>query len=492
MRTTFRRMAVPAALVAGFGVAATAMQAGHDPISYVDAQAAAPVVPAPGAETLAQSFRNASRTALQGVVHVQVEAAPVATSQAQPFQGTPFEDFFRSPLPSPGPRQGSGSGFIISPDGYVMTNNHVIENATRVTVTMTDRRQFDATVVGRDPNTDIAVLKIEGQNLPAVQIGNSDELEIGDWVLALGYPLSLGETVTAGIISAKGKSIGIMQRNREAAAPLEHFIQTDAAINPGNSGGPLVNLYGQVVGVNTAIASSTGVFAGYGFAVPITLAKRVADDLIAHGVVNRPRLGVQIKNVEPADIDVFRLDNANGAVVAGVQDGPARQAGLELGDVIVAIDGQPIRDTGELMERVALRQPGERVALDVIRYGDRRRMNVTLGAFEREAPARPTTAAPERDSVGQLGFAASELTPALANQLRIRGSEGVVITQVDRGGPAPQSLIGMRIERLNGKEIRSVGDLRAAANGVRSGGTVSIIGRTPDGEQTIVNYRLRG
>jgi serine protease Do len=490
MRTIFRRMAVPGALVAGFGMAATAMQAGHDPVTYLDAQAVAPVSPAPGAETLAQSFRNASRTALQGVVHVQVEAAASVASQALPFQGTPFEDFFR--MPAPTPRQGSGSGFILRSDGYVMTNNHVVENASRVVVTLTDRRQFEATVVGRDPNTDIAVLKLEGTDLPVVHLGDSDDLEIGDWVLALGYPLSLGETVTAGIVSAKGKNIGIMQRNREAAAPLEHFIQTDAAINPGNSGGPLVNLYGQVVGVNTAIASSTGTFAGYGFAVPINLARRVAEDLIATGTVNRPRLGVQIKNVEPADLEVFGLQNANGAVVASVQEGPARDAGVELGDVIVAVDGQPIRDTGELMERVALRQPGERVSLEVIRYGARRTIPVTLAAFQSETPARTASAPPARDAVGQLGFAAAELTPALANQLRIRGSGGVVITQVERGGPAPQSLAGLRIERMNGQEIRTVDDLRSAAARLQSGGTVSIIGRTPDGEQTIVNYRLRG
>src|SRR5690606_10585608 len=224
--------------------------------------------------------------------------------------------------------------FIISEDGYVLTNNHVVDNASRVTVTMTDRRQFDATVVGRDPNTDVAVLKIDATNLPVVRIGNSDEIQVGDWVLALGYPLSLGETVTAGIVSAKGKNIGIMGRNEEAAAPLEHFIQTDAAINPGNSGGPLVNLRGEAVGINSAIASPTGTYSGYGFAVPIRLAKRVADDLIEYGVVHRPRLAVVIHDVGPADIDAFSLPNAAGAVVQTLQDGPARDAGVQIGDVI--------------------------------------------------------------------------------------------------------------------------------------------------------------
>jgi serine protease Do len=489
MRTIFRRIAVPAALVTGMGVTATAMQTIEPPVRPIGAQAA--VAPLPGAEALAESFRNASRVALKGVVHVQVETAPRQASQQRPFQGTPFEEFFRD-APAPGPRQGSGSGFIISADGYVLTNNHVVQDATRVTVTLTDRRQFEATVVGRDPNTDVAVLKIEGSDLPTVVLGDSDPLEVGDWVLALGYPLSLGETVTAGIVSAKGKNIGIMRRNQDAVAPLEHFIQTDAAINPGNSGGPLVNLRAEVVGINTAIASPTGMYAGYGFAVPIRLASRVADDLIRHGTVHRPRLAVQIKDVEPADLEVFGLRHADGAVVVSVQDGPARDAGVQLGDVIVAVDGRPIRDNGELMERIALLQPGDRVVLDVVRYGTDHRLTVTLGSFESTTHVAPAAAAPARDAVGQLGFSAAELTPALAAQLRLRATGGIVVTRVEPGGPAPASLVGLRIERLNGQEISTAEDLRRAASRIGDGGVVSIIGRTPEGEQTIVNYRLRG
>ncbi|MEX2582961.1 MAG: trypsin-like peptidase domain-containing protein [Gemmatimonadota bacterium] len=489
MKRIFRRMALPAALVAGAAASATVMQTVENPIPLVDAQATAPAVEA---ESLASSFRSASREALKGVVYVEVEAAARQASQPRGFEGTPFEDFFRGqPMPSPQPRSGSGSGFIISPDGYVMTNNHVVADASRVTVTLTDRRVFEASVVGRDPNTDVAVLKIEGENLPTVRLGDSDVLDIGDWVLALGYPLSLGETVTAGIVSAMGRDIGIMQRNEEAAAPLEHFIQTDAAINPGNSGGPLVNLRGEVIGINTAIASPTGAYTGYGFAVPIRLAKRVADDLIRYGQVHRPKLGVQINDVLPADVEVFGLDSANGAVVRVVQDGPARDAGIEIGDVIVAVDGEPIRGYSELMERVALRQPGDRVVLDLIRYGDRERLNVTLGAFESAPAPQRAAAAPSRDAVSQLGFAAAELTPALANQLRIEGSGGVVITQVDPAGPAPNALTGLRLERVNGREIRTIDELRRLAGDLDSGDTVSVIGRTPDGGRTIVNYKLR-
>ncbi len=498
MKRTFRMIAVPAALAAGIGVTATAMQSVQNPVAQLDAQAVDESPAVASAEALATSFRTASRTALAGVVYVQVEAAPRQVSQQRgrdPFEGTPFQDFFGgSPFsaPSPQPRNGSGSGFIISPDGYLITNNHVVENATRVTVTLTDRRQFDATVVGRDPNTDVAVLKIDGANLPVVRIGDSDALEVGDWVLALGYPLSLGETVTAGIVSAKGKNIGIMAQNSEAAAPLEHFIQTDAAINPGNSGGPLVNLRGEAIGINSAIASPTGTYSGYGFAVPIRLAKRVADDLITYGTVHRPRLAVQIKDVEPADIEVFGLPGADGSVVTVVQDGPARQAGVQAGDVIVAVDGQRVRDTGDLMERIALMNPGDRVSLDIVRYGDRRSIQVTLGAFESTPAATAASASqPERDAVAQLGFSAAELSPNLARQMEIDDAGGVVITQVDPNGPAPGSLQRIRIRSINGQAIRSIDDVRDAARGLRAGSTVSIRGLTPNGEDTVINYRIR-
>jgi serine protease Do len=498
MKRVFRRLAIPAALVAGIGVTATAMQTVQDPVSPLDAQAAeVPFIA--GAETLANSFRSASRTALAGVVHVQVTAAPRQVSQQgpapeNPFEGTPFEDFFRgipSPNQSPMPRNGSGSGFIISADGHILTNNHVVENASQVLVTLTDRRQFDATVVGRDPNTDVAVLKIEADGLPVVRIGSSDAMQVGDWVLALGYPLSLGETVTAGIVSAKGKSIGIMGQNDGATAPLEHFIQTDAAINPGNSGGPLVNLQGEAVGINSAIASPTGMYSGYGFAVPIQLAKRVADDLIRYGTVHRPKLGVQIQDVTPADIDAFSLPDANGAVVRVLQDGPARDGGVRAGDVIVGVDGVGVRDTGDLMERIALRQPDDRVVLDVIRYGEPRKVTVTLGAFESTPQPTRAAAAPARDQVAQLGFSAAELTPDLARQMEIDGSGGIVITGVDRDGPAPPTLARVRVQRINGQEIRSVDDLREVASRLESGSTVSVVGITPAGEDAIINYRIR-
>lgn len=485
MYKKLRKLAAPAALVLGIGGAATALQLTDDSV-FLDAQTTTTAGPA----ILANSFREAAQSALPGVVYVEVESAPRQVSQMMPY-GFPFEDFFGGQaMPAPQPRQGSGSGFIISADGYVLTNNHVVEDARTVRVRLTDGRRFDAEVVGRDPNTDVAVIKIDGTDLPTVKIASSDKIQIGDWVLALGYPLSLGETVTAGIVSAKGRSIGIMQRDEDTPAPLEHFIQTDAAINPGNSGGPLVNLRGEAVGINSAIASPTGTYTGYGFAVPIQLARRVADDLIRYGAVHRPRLGIQIRDVQPADIDVFELAGSNGSVVASVQDGPAKDAGVQLGDVIVEIDGEPIKDTGALQETIALKQPGDRVTLGILRYGENERVTVELGQFETAEAAPRVASEPEPSGVAQLGFAASEITPRIAAELQIEAQDGVVITEVDPRGSAPQDLVGLRIERLNRQVIRNVDDLRDAAERLDAGDSVSIIGRLPTGDQIIVNYTL--
>ncbi|HEX2093736.1 MAG TPA: trypsin-like peptidase domain-containing protein [Longimicrobiaceae bacterium] len=492
-----RKLAIPGAMVVGMGVTVTAMEIARDPLPDLRAQdgelAPGGVQPA-APESLSAAFRNASRAALPSVVYIRFETAPRAVSDVpDALRGTPFEEFFGGGRRMVPPQSGSGSGFIISPDGYILTNNHVVANASRVTVVMSDKRELDARVVGRDPNTDIAVLKVEAKDLPVAKLGNSETLQTGDWVLALGYPLSLGQTTTAGIVSAKGRSIGIMQQDRSATAPLEHFIQTDAAINPGNSGGPLVDLSGRVVGVNSAIASPTGFYSGYGFAVPIDLAKRIADDLIRYGVVHRPLLGVQIRSVTPADAEVFGLPSADGAVVATEPTGPAAEAGIRMGDVVVAIDGAPVTDDDDLMALLAARQPGQRVALDLVRYGKRERVTVKLG--EMEPARRVSNAAPaeeSRDPVARLGFDAEEVDAVTAQRYRL-SSGGVYVTGVDGSGPAASALAPrMKIERINGREVRSVEDVRSAARGLKEGQVVSIVAVTPDGRRTIVNYRLRG
>lgn len=447
-------------------------------------------------ETLSRAFRTAATRAMPGVVHVRVEMAPrAAAAVPQPFEGTPWEDLFQQRPSSPAPRSGSGSGFVFRSDGYVLTNNHVVDGATRVTVVMQDKREFDASVVGRDPNTDIAVLKIEGRDLPVVALGRSDPLQVGDWVVALGYPLRLGATATAGIVSAMGRSIGILQRSEEASAPLEHFIQTDAAINPGNSGGPLVNLKGEVIGVNSAIASPTGYFSGYGFAVPIDLARRIADDLIEYGEARRPKLGVGIDDVDPADAEVYKLPRPMGVEVTRIEEGSgAERAGLRLGDVILAVDGAPVDDSGDLMELVARRRPGETVALDVSRYGKRQAVRVELGSFAPAVKAARVEASREVDGMSRLGFSAEDLTPGLARRLELKATRGVVVSSVDPRGAAARAGLraGMRIESVNGHEVGRASELRSSAQDLEPGSVVSLIVRLPDESRTILNFRVRG
>ncbi|HEX5724870.1 MAG TPA: trypsin-like peptidase domain-containing protein [Longimicrobiaceae bacterium] len=480
MRDGLRKLALPAVLVLGLGGAATLVEAVRDPLPELQAQQAAD--PArDGAGALAGAFRAASAAAMPAVVHVKVEIGG---------RGQRDGDLF-GPR---GPQAGSGSGFIVSPDGHVITNNHVVEGATRVTVVLNDRREFDARVVGRDPNTDVAVLKIDGRGLPTLALGNADELQVGDWVLALGYPLDLGQTTTAGIVSAKGRDLGITAQNAAATAPLEHFIQTDAAINRGNSGGPLVDLRGRVVGVNSAIASPTGFYSGYGFAVPINLARRVADDLIRDGEVHRPMLGVEIRDAGPADAEVFGLASPSGVVVASEPKAGARDAGLRLGDVIVGLDGRPVRDGGDLRETLMRRRPGDRVPVEVVRYGKRERMTVRLDEMDTRPVAQPALQRADAGggTAARIGFVAAEVTPAQARRLGLEGAGGVVVAGVDPMGPAAGNLPrGVVVERFNGRAIGSAADLETAAAAVRPGGVVSIVARRDDGSRIIVNYRAK-
>jgi serine protease Do len=452
------------------------------------AQTVTPANRTEASETLGQAFREAARRAQPGVVYVQVEQWVTQTRTTRSSrQGDPRGNL----------RQGSGSGVVFRPDGYILTNNHVIDSADRVTVVLQDRREFSAQVVGRDPNTDVAVIKIDAGNLTVVPIGNSDEIAVGDWVVALGYPLSLGSTATAGIVSAKGRTLNILQQNEEATPgqTLESFIQTDAAINQGNSGGPLVNLDGQVVGISSAIASPTGFFSGYGFAVPINLAHRVAEDLIRFGESHRPRLGVGVADVDPVDAEVYKLPSVSGAEITQVTPGlPAERAGLQLGDVVVAIRGKPVASSGELMEELALAEPGQRVSLGVVRYGKKLDIAVELGAFEPAARASDARQSTPPTGVARLGFTAADLTPDAASTLGLRASTGVVVTDVERGSGAERSLLrpGYLIDSLNGQPVRTYQELQRLAGGFRSGDAVSMVARSSDGVPTIHNFRVRG
>ena len=501
MKTRLRKLAVPALLAAGIGAGATLADVMESPVPPARAQQAARPLAAPAEAgspaALSTAFRAASSAAIDAVVQVRTEVSARTVSQQVPPQlrGTPFEEMFGGRMRMP-PQNGSGSGFIIDANGYVVTNNHVVEGASRIRVVLNDKRELDARVVGRDPNTDIAVLKVEGRGLPTVRLGDSDQLDTGDWVLALGYPLQLGQTTTAGIVSAKGRNLGIMAGTDGANAPLEHYIQTDAAINPGNSGGPLVDLQGRVVGVNSAIASPTGYYSGYGFAVPINLARRVADDLVKFGVVHRPMIGVTLRDATTADAEVFRLPSPDGAVVTSEPKGAAREAGMQMGDVIVALDGQPVKSGGDLMEAVMRHAPGDAVKVDYVRYGSRRSATLRLTQMEAgPAAARDIAGTPDAESSAaeKVGFSAMQITPQIAAQLGSPNARGVVVTGVDPAGPVAGQLgRGFIIDRVNGRAIQTIADLRTVLDALRPGQVVSMTGHYDDGTSTIVNFRVRG
>src|SRR5437763_3691495 len=281
-----------------------------------------------------------------------------------------FQDFFPNLRRRPQVEQGSGSGFIVSADGFILTNNHVVAGADKVTVRLYDKREFIAKVVGTDPNTDVAVIKIDARGLPTAGFGNSDSTRVGEWALAIGNPLgeAFAFTVTAGIVSAKGRLLQGLQQTRYS---IQDFIQTDAAINPGNSGGPLVNIRGQVVGINSAIASETGFYAGYGFAIPINLARTVMDQLVKTGHVERAVMGVAIRDVTQEDADAVGLRQIAGVVGNRYTNGdsPATAAGIQPGDVIVALDGQPVENVPQLQQKVGFKRPGETVDVTVLRQG---------------------------------------------------------------------------------------------------------------------------
>src|SRR5688572_3323720 len=368
------------------------------------------------AARLSAAFRAAAAQALPAVVRITTIAVVDGPSLSFP-QGAEL---------GPQRTQGSGSGFVFDPRGYILTNNHVVQNALTVNVALLDGREFTADVVGTDPSTDVAVIRVDarGAALPAIVLGDSEQLRVGDWVIALGNPLGLTFTATAGIVSAKGRTIGILEPN----TGLESFIQTDAAINPGNSGGPLVDLTGRVVGINTAIESQTGFFTGAGFAIPITLARKVANDLIEHGVVHRPRLGISIQDVTAADAEVYGLSEIKGVEVVSVTPGEAaHRAGLQLGDVITTIDGSAVNTLTDLQSRVALFQPGDRIQVGFVRQGKLMQAAVQLGEF---AAAENPNAQRERPqpNANPLGFTVTALPVSVARRLRLQGADIPVVT----------------------------------------------------------------
>jgi len=389
--------------------------------------------------------------------------------------------------------QGSGSGFIVSADGYILTNNHVVEGAETVIVRLLDHREFRAKVIGSDANTDVALLKIAAKGLPPVALGNSDEARVGSWVLAIGNPLGEGLTftVTSGIVSAKGRALNTLPGR--GAGSIQDFIQTDAAINPGNSGGPLVNIRGEVIGLNSAIASETGFYSGYGFAIPINLARTVMNQLIVDGKVHRAALGVSIGDVTLNDAQYVGLPEISGVVVKDIpsDDSPAKKAGMEPGDVIVAIDGKPVGYVGQLQQEVGFRKPGEVVKVEVARKGGvRKTFQVKLQPLQ-DSPQL----ASNPDSTGgidnagssgsavmrRMGISVQPLTPQVAQELQVPSdSRGLLVTEVSPGGPSWDNVFDDSrggpdiIVTVEGKPVKTEADLGAVLKDQAPGSVVTL------------------
>lgn len=373
-------------------------------------------------------------------------------------------------------RSGTGSGFIITTDGYIITNNHVVENAEVLTVSLLDQREFEARLIGRDANTDVAVLKIEATGLPAVILANSDDVRIGEWVLAIGNPLDFTFSVTAGIVSAKGRLLSGLTNSNYA---IQDFIQTDAAINPGNSGGPLVNIRGEVVGINSALASSTGFYAGYGFAIPINLGFQIAQMLITDGGVTRSLLGVSIRDATPEDAEFVALDSIYGVTVQSFSGtgSPAERAGLQLGDVIVNLDGEHVSYTAQLQQAVGFKPPGQIVQVTVQREGGVVRTFAVELIAQNLTPATFNTDQPHprrlRDQSGTgLGIAVEPMT---RDEVRDTGHEGPLVRNVDPTGPSASRLERTWIiTHAQSRRVRTPDELREVLSEVTAGTIVDL------------------
>ncbi len=385
---------------------------------------------------------------------------------------------FRGGPPVPRERAGMGSGFIISGDGYVVTNNHVVENARQVVVRLPDRQEFDAEVVGLDPRSDLAVLKIEGEGLPTLSLAEGRDVKVGQWVLAIGSPFSLDFSVTAGIVSALGRSLPT-----ETGDNYVPFIQTDVAINPGNSGGPLFNLEGEVIGVNSQIFTRSGGSIGLSFAIPASVVRNVVEQIQETGVVERGWLGVSIQDVDRNLADSFGLDRPRGALIAQVgKDSPAEQAGLEPGDVILSFAGEAIETSADLPHVVGLIAPGTKVVAVIFREGQEQDLTVEVGGLGADEVARVNAGVAADGSISILGMRLVEADPAELSSIGLSG--GVAVSEVDRGSPADEAgvMTGDVLTRLGNQPVGRIEDLDGLAEQLLPGSSVParlIRGRSP-------------
>ena len=468
-------------------------------------------------------FADLAEATTPAVVRIEStrEYGPEEGARSAPEAGIPepFRRFFQRPegwqgptpdMESPPAALAGGSGFLVTADGYIVTNNHIVEESREIRVWLSDGRAYEAHLVGTDPTTDVAVIKIDAQRLRFLEWGSSKDLRVGEWVMAVGNPgvegsAPLDYTVTSGIVSAKGRPLGIIRRSLAeansgdelAGYAVENFIQTDAVINPGNSGGPLVDARGHVVGINTAILSTSGYFQGYGFAVPSDLAKHVVQDLIDDGTVRRAWLGLSMTAVAPEDAEVFGLPSITGAVVQSVTDnGPAAKAGLREADVIVTLDGVPVRRTSLLQQLVAEHDPGDRISLGVYRDRAERTLHVDLGEMPLQSAATPTAVARRARSSAEtrLGMTVAPLTPELAARYGYDDSAaGLVVTATEPLGPVGRKSVvsGMRLLEVDGHHVSNLRDLSSALEGVESGKAITLKLSDSAGHRRLVNVRVQ-
>lgn len=423
------------------------------------------------------NFVFAAEMVTPAVVHIKSSLSQQSGS-AQQYR-SPFEDWFRDYFGDPReyrgqqrPRQSAGSGVIISDNGYIVTNNHVIANADEIEVNLNDNRSYKAKLVGADPNTDIAVLKIEENNLRFVNFGNSDNVRIGEWVLAVGNPFDLTSTVTAGIVSAKGRNIGILREEYG----IESFIQTDAAVNPGNSGGALVDLKGRLIGINTAIATPTGSYAGYSFAVPVSLVKKVVDDLIEFGVVQRALLGIGILDVNDPRMEV-EIEELSGVYVERItENSAAEEAGIQKGDVVVKINDSDVKNVAELQDMVARHRPGDKIEVTFKRDGKFKTVTAKL-----KSPDNEIRIVRKDDSYSVEGASLRNATEEEYKKYEVAG--GVIVEDIENGKWKDAGIKdGFLITSINNRPIRDVNELRTLLRS-SSGDGVLIKGKYPDGKE---------
>ncbi len=457
-------------IVGNEGSKQVVVQSADQPARFINMSASSAAAPS--------DFVTAAQISVPAVVHVKTvfEMSPTSGSGYNPFR-----DFFWGDrgYSQRHPSVGTGSGVIISDDGFIVTNNHVVDNASQVEVVLNDKRTYVADVIGTDPSTDIALLKVDASDLPFLVLGNSDQVNVGEWVLAVGNPFNLTSTVTAGIVSAKGRNINILP---DQQFPIESFIQTDAAVNPGNSGGALVATNGDLIGINTAIASSTGAYTGYSFAVPVNIVQKVVDDLMEYGSVQRAFIGVSIRDIDSKLAEEKDVKTLGGVYVAGLTDGgAAAESGIKEGDVITKVNGVRVKSSPELQEQVSRYRPGDKIKVSLFRGESEKTVNVVL------RNKNGNTAIVKNDMVSVLGARFETLSSEQMNDLGIRN--GVQITELNSGKLRSAGIReGFIIQSIDKKKVSSADDISLALKDKKGG--VLIEGIYPNGMRAYYGFGL--